>query len=65
MGRHLLGDFESAAVLEIRSDTGGAEGMTADLGFDAGLGRAAANHSPHIGLQQRVCKVVGWVNLWG
>jgi len=34
---HLLGDFEMAAVLEVGGDAGGAEGVTTDLGLDAGL----------------------------
>ncbi len=37
MVRHLLGDFELAAVAQIFGDPGRAEGVTTDLGFDAGI----------------------------
>ena len=49
---HLLGNLQSSTIPEIGSDAGGAEGMTADLGLDPGLGSSPANHPPHIGLQQ-------------
>jgi hypothetical protein len=39
---HLLGNLEPAAALEVGSHTGGAEGVTADLGLDPGRQRAAS-----------------------
>jgi hypothetical protein len=36
MGDHLLGDLQPAAVLEVGRDSGGAEGVAAYFGLDAG-----------------------------
>ena len=47
---HLLGDFEFAAIAEVFGDAGDAEVVAADLGFDAGAGGAAADHTVDVGL---------------
>jgi hypothetical protein len=39
----LLRDFECAAILEVRSDAGGAKGVVADLRFDASSGGSPLN----------------------
>jgi hypothetical protein len=44
MVRHLLRDFELAAVGQVFVDAGGAEAVAADLGFNAGDGRPAPYH---------------------
>ena len=46
---HLLGDFEFAAVAEVFGDAGGAKTVAADLGFDASVGGAAADHAVDVG----------------
>ncbi len=48
MSGHLLGDLQTAAVLEVSCDAGRSEGVTAD----PGLSSSSANHAPHIGLEQ-------------
>ena len=48
---HLLRDLELAPILQIRSDPGCPEAVTADLGLDAGTGSSAADHPPDVGLQ--------------
>jgi hypothetical protein len=54
MGGHLLGGLQPAAVLEVGRYPGGAEGVAADLGLDAGLAGPPANHPPDIGLEQGI-----------
>jgi hypothetical protein len=48
--RHLLRHFKLAAVAQILRDAGGAEDVATDLGCDAGVGRAPADHAVHVGL---------------
>jgi len=38
---HGLGVLQRTAVIQVCGDTGRAEGMVANLGWDAGIGRAA------------------------
>jgi hypothetical protein len=45
MDGHLLGDLQPAAVLEVGRYPGGAEGVAADLGLDAGPGWPAGESS--------------------
>jgi hypothetical protein len=49
---HALRDFELAVVRQIVRDTGGAESMAADGGFELGIGGAALNHVPRVHLTQ-------------
>jgi hypothetical protein len=53
MRRHLLRDFDAPAVFQIGRDAGGAKGVVADLGADAGRGRPAADHAIGIHLRKR------------
>jgi hypothetical protein len=56
----LLGDFEFAAVFEIRRDPGGAEGMVANPRFDTGRFRAPADDAMGVLLEEGVaCKLPG------
>ena len=48
MVRHLLGDFELAAVAQVFGDTCRAESMTADFGVDAGVIGAAAGITEYL-----------------
>lgn len=50
MVRHLLCDFQLAAVPQVFSDAGRTESVTADFGFDAGVIGATADHSVYVGL---------------
>lgn len=60
MPGHLLGNFEFAAVLEIRGDAGCAEGVTADPGFDAGFFGAPLNHAVYVRAPHRMlCEQAG------
>jgi hypothetical protein len=43
MGSHLLGDLQSATVIEVRCDPGRAEGGAADLSLDPGVGSPSSN----------------------
>jgi hypothetical protein len=52
MPGHLLGDFELAAVLQVRGDPGGAEAVGADFGPDAGGERPSLDHHVDVGLGQ-------------
>ena len=54
MRRHLLGDLEPAAILEVGGDAGRPEGVATDLGLDPGRKRPPANHPPDIGLEQGI-----------
>lgn len=54
MSSHLLGNFQLAAILQISRDAGGTKGMATDLGLDSGREGPAADHSPHIGLEQGI-----------
>jgi hypothetical protein len=54
MRGHLLRDLQPAAVLEIRCDSGRAEGVASDLGLDPGRKRSPTDHSPDIGLKQGI-----------
>jgi hypothetical protein len=51
MGDHLLGDLQPAAVLEVGRDSGGAEGVAAYFGLDAGC-LGAADDGMGVGLGQ-------------
>ena len=51
---HLLGDLQPTSILEVGRDPGGAKGVAADLGLDAGLAGPPANHPPYIGLEQGI-----------
>jgi hypothetical protein len=42
---YLLRMFEGAVVLEVGGDAGGAKGVIADPGLDAGVCRAPLSHS--------------------
>jgi hypothetical protein len=48
MRRHELGVFERAASLKVGRDSGGPEGVAADLDLHAELGRAALDHAPSV-----------------
>ena len=54
MAGHLLGDFELAAVLEVGSDAGGAEGVVADFRRNAGSDGAPSDHLVNLGLRNRL-----------
>ena len=45
--------LNAPAVSQIVRNAGGAEGVTAYCGFDAGVRSAAAHHVPDIGAQYR------------
>jgi hypothetical protein len=49
---HLLGDFELAAVLQVRRNSSGAEAVGADLRRDAGGEGSALNHHVDVGFGQ-------------
>lgn len=51
MAGHLLRDFEFTPVLQVRSDSGGAEAVAADACCDAGGKRASLNHDMGVGLR--------------
>ncbi len=54
----LLRDFEFAAVLQIRCNTGRTEGMIADPRFDAGRFRAPADDAVGVLLEEGIgCKL--------
>src|SRR5690349_16146847 len=55
MRSHRLRVFERAAGLEIGRNAGRAEGMTADLGLEAGIDRAPADHAPGVDPVHRDC----------
>src|SRR5437899_8625136 len=50
---HLLRDLELAAIAQVLDDAGGAEGVAPDLRLDAGVLRAAADHTVDVGLAHR------------
>lgn len=50
MRGHLLGDFELAAVFQIRGNSGCTKRAASDQGLDAGARRAAPDHQIHLGL---------------
>ena len=50
----VLRGLKRALVFQIRRDAGGAEGVIADPGLDAGIGRAALNHPVGVLLPHRV-----------
>jgi len=50
----LLSNFEFAAVLQIRRDPGGAEGMIANPRFDAGRFRAPADDAVGVLLEEGI-----------
>ena len=52
--RDLLRVLQRAAVLEVGGDAGGAEGVAADRGLDAGGLCPPADHSPRVRLSERV-----------
>lgn len=51
MAGHLLGDFELAAILQVRGDPGSPEAVSANLRFNPGFQSPTLNHGVDIGLR--------------
>ena len=52
MVRHRRSLFQRSTIFEVRGDPRRPEAMVAELGFDAGRGRAPANHRVGVRLRQ-------------
>jgi len=54
VGGHDLGVLHHAFALEVISDSGGAQGMVADAGFDSGVAGALRDHPVAVPLRHAV-----------